>query len=165
MALRSRCWVWCDGPMFICGEVRLDVGSNAAQARLANLAHRWPLRRASDDAYHYLGSGLVRVCPLAAAPGRSKLVSAVQFTEMTVREDSAAGAMRREATGPGGELFAALNAGIKLTRTGDEATVPAVSGVYRPPFPRWQIPISCRVSRPGPGLKNCDHNRHGVSNP
>lgn len=133
MALRSRCWVWCDGPMFIGAEVRLDVGYNAAQARLANLARDGLLRHASDDAYHELGSGLVRVGPLGATPGMSKLV-AVQFTEMTVHEDSASGAMRWEATGPGGTLFPALDADITLTRAGDDVTVLAVSGVYRPPL-------------------------------
>lgn len=57
--------------MFIRAEVRIDAGSNAAQARLANLAHRGLPRHASDDAYHDLGSGLVRVGPLGAAPGMS----------------------------------------------------------------------------------------------
>jgi hypothetical protein len=133
MAPRSRGSAWCDGLMFIGAEVRLDVGYNAAQARLANLAYDGLLRHASDDAYRELGSGLVRVGPLGAAPGMSKLV-AVQFTEMTVHEDSAAGAMRWEATGPGGALFPALDADIKLTRAGDDVTALAVSGVYRPPL-------------------------------
>jgi hypothetical protein len=131
--LRSGCRVWCGGPVFIGAEVRLDVGFNAAQARLANLARDGLLRRASDDAYRELGSGLARVGPLGAAPGISKLI-VVRFSDLSVHEDFAVGAMRWEAPGPGGALFPALDADIKLTRAGDESTVLAVSGVYRPPL-------------------------------
>jgi hypothetical protein len=133
MALRSRCRVWCDAFMFIGAEVRLGLGFNAAEARLANLARGGLLRRASDDAYRDLGSGLAQVGPLGAAPGMSKLV-AVRFSDIAVHEDFAVGALRWEATGPGGALFPALDADIKLTRAGDDATVLAVSGVYRPPL-------------------------------
>lgn len=131
-ALWSRPWLWRDGPMFIGTEVRLRLGFNAAQARLANLARGGLVRRASDDAYHELGSGLVRVGPLGAAPGMSKLV-AVRFSDVAVREDVATVAMRWEATGAGGALFPALDADITLTQAGD-ATILAVRGVYRPPF-------------------------------
>ncbi len=114
--------------MFIGAEVRLDVGFNAAQARLANLARGRLLRRACDDAYHDLGVG-----PLGAAPGLSRLV-AVRFTDMAVHEDFAIVAIRWEATGPGGALFPALDADLKLTPAGDQATMLAVSGAYRPPL-------------------------------
>jgi hypothetical protein len=36
--------------------------------------------------------------------------------------------------GPGGALFPALDADIKLTRAGQDVTVLAVSGTYRPPL-------------------------------
>ena len=133
MALWSRPWPWCDGQVFIGAEVRLGLGFNAAQARLANLASGGLLRRASDEAYRDLGSGLARVGPLGAAPGMSKLV-VVQFSDMAVHEDFAAGAMRWEVTGPGGALFPALDADIKLTQAGEDATVLAVCGAYRPPL-------------------------------
>ena len=133
MALRSRRGVWCDGPVFIGAEIQLGLGFNAAQARLANLARGGLLRHASDDAYRDLGSDLARVGPLGSAPGMSKLV-VVRFSDMAVHEDFAVGAMRWEAAGPGGALFPALDADIKLTRVGDDATVLAVSGVYRPPL-------------------------------
>jgi hypothetical protein len=133
MALRLRRRVWCDGSMFIGAEVRLGLGFNAAQARLANLARGGLLRHASGDAYRDLGSGLARIGPLGAAPGMSKLV-VVRFTDMAVRENSAAGAMRWEATGPGGALFPALDADITLTQVGHDATILAVRGVYRPPL-------------------------------
>jgi hypothetical protein len=121
MALRLRRRVWCDGSMFIGAEVRLGLGFNAAQARLANLARGGLVRHASDDAYRDLGSGLARIGPLGAAPGMSKLV-VVRFTDMAVRENPAAGAMRWEATGPGGALFPALDADITLTQVGHDAT-------------------------------------------
>jgi hypothetical protein len=119
--------------MFLGDQVLLSVGFGAAQARLANLARGGLLHRASDAAYGDLGSGLARVGPLSAASGMSKLV-AVRFSDMAVHEDFAVAAMRWEATGPGGALFPALDADIKLTRAGDDATVLAVCGVYRPPL-------------------------------
>ena len=119
--------------MFIDAEVQLDVGFNAAQARLANLTRGGLLRRACDDAYQDLGARLARVGPLGSAPGLSRLV-AVRFTDMAVHEDFAIVAIRWEATGPGGALFPALDADLKLTPAGDRATMLAVSGAYRPPL-------------------------------
>jgi len=119
--------------VFIGAEVRLGVGFNAAQARMANLTRGGLLRRACDDAYHDLGAGLARVGPLGAAPGLSRLVT-VRFTDMAVHEDFAIVAIRWEATGPGGALFPALDADLRLTPAGDRATVLAVWGVYRPPL-------------------------------
>lgn len=119
--------------MFIGAETRLALGFDAAQVRLADLARGGLLRRACDQAYRDLGSGLARVGPLGAAPGMSKLVL-VRFSDMTVRENFVTGAMRWEAAGPGGALFPALDADITLTRAGEAATILAVWGVYRPPF-------------------------------
>lgn len=119
--------------MFIGAEVRLDVGFTAAQARLANLARGGLLRRACDDAYHDLGAGLAQVGPLGGAPGLSRLV-AVRFTDMAVHEDFALVAIRWEVTGPGGALFPALDADLRLTPAGDQATMLAVSAAYRPPL-------------------------------
>jgi hypothetical protein len=133
MALWSRPGFWCDGPMFIGAEVRLGLRFTAAQARLVNLARGGLLHHASGDAYRELESGLARVGPLGAMPGMSKLVM-VRFADMTVREDFAVGPMRWEATGPGGGLFPALDADIALTKAGNDATILAVWGVYRPPF-------------------------------
>jgi hypothetical protein len=118
--------------MFIGAEVRLGLGFGAA---LARLARGGLLRGVSDDACSELGSGLARVGPLGAAPGMSKLVAA-QFSDIAVHEDFAVGTMQWEATGPGEALFPALDADIKLSRAGDEATVLAVSGIYRPPRDR-----------------------------
>ena len=119
--------------VFIGTEIRLDVGFSAARARLAGLARRGLLRRASDDAYRDLESGLARVGPLETVPALSRLV-AVRFSDMTIHEDFASVAIRWEATGPGGALFPALDADITLSPAGDDATKLTVAGVYRPPL-------------------------------
>jgi hypothetical protein len=118
--------------MFIGAEIPLEVGFNAAQARLANLAHRGLLRRASENA-HSWGADQAQVGPPGALLGMSKLVK-VQFRQLVTREDSAVWALRWEANGATGALFPVLDADITLTRTGEEATVLAVSGTYRPPL-------------------------------
>ena len=132
MALWSKPATWCHRSVFIGAEARLDLSFNAALARLAHLTRGGLLRRASDEAYGDLASGLARVGPLGEVPGMSKLV-AVRFGDMTVHEDFAVVALRWEATGPGGALFPALDADVTLARAGEEATVLAISGVYRPP--------------------------------
>ena len=117
--------------MFIGAEIPLEVGFNAAQARLANLAHRGLLCRASENA-HSWGADQAQVGPPGAL-GTSKLVK-VQFRHLVTHEDSAVWALRWEADGTTGTLFPVLDADITLTRTGEEATVLAVSGTYRPPL-------------------------------
>ena len=129
--------------VFIGTEIRLDVGFGTAQARLAGLARRGLLRRASDDAYRDLESGLARVGPLDAVPGLSRLVT-VRFSDMTIHEDWASVAIRWEATGPGGALFPALDADITLSPAGDDATMITVAGVYR-------APLGVAGRGPGPG--------------
>ena len=119
------------GAMFVGAEIRLEVSFNAAQARLANLAHGGLLHHASQNA-HSWGTDQAQVGPLrAAGPGR--LVK-VQFRRLATHEDSAVWALRWEATGKTGALFPVLDADITLTRAGEEATVLAVSGAYRPPL-------------------------------
>jgi hypothetical protein len=70
--------LWLIHRVFTGTGMRLDVGFNAAQARLANLARGGLRRRASDDAYGEWGTGLARISTLGAAPGVSRLV-AVRF--------------------------------------------------------------------------------------
>ena len=132
MALWLGRWLWCYGFMFIGAEVRLSLSFSAAQTSLVNLARGGLLDRASGDAYRDLESGLARVGPPGAVPGRSELV--VRFADLTVRDGFAVGAMRWEATGPAGGLFPALDADITLTKAGNDATILAVWGVYRPQF-------------------------------
>ncbi len=114
--------------MFVGSEIRLDVGFSAAQARLANLAHRGLLGRASENAQKW-GADQAQV----GALGMSRLVK-VQFRHLVTQEDSAVWALRWEVTGKAGALFPILDADIVLTRAGEHATVLTVSGAYRPPL-------------------------------
>ena len=117
--------------MFIGAEIRMHVGFSAAQARLANLAHDGLLRRVSENAHRW-GADQAQV-GLRGVPGASKLVQ-VQIRHLVTHQDSAAWALRWEASGTTGGLFPVLDADITLTRAGEQATVLAVSGAYRPPL-------------------------------
>jgi hypothetical protein len=119
--------------MFVGGEVLLDVSFQAAQARLANLTHGGSLVSASREAYGEGLTGVIRVGPLGAAPGLSRLVK-VCFRELVTRDDSAVLTLRWEAIGPGGGLFPALDADITLTPAGAQATLLTLAGAYRPPL-------------------------------
>ena len=61
------------GGMFVADEMLLDLGFGAAAARLAEVARGGLLTRVSQGAYRDSVSALVRVGPLGAAPGVSKL--------------------------------------------------------------------------------------------
>jgi hypothetical protein len=119
--------------MFISAEKRLNVGFHVAQARLGYLARGGLLHCASHDAYGQWETGLTRLSPLNAAPAISKLV-AVRFRDMVTHEDSVLWTMRWEAIDPAGTLIPALDADIRLTSAGEQATMLAVSGAYRPPL-------------------------------
>ena len=119
--------------MFVAAEVPLDVSFPAAADRLANLALDGLLTRASEGAYGDGLTGLVRVGPLGAVPGMSKLVK-VHFLEVVTRGESAVLALRWEATGPDGRLFPALDADIWLTPAGEHSARLSLAGVYRPPL-------------------------------
>jgi hypothetical protein len=121
--------LWLSALVFIGAEVRLDVGFDAAQARLANLADAGLLGRASNHAYRELAAELARNGP----SGVSGLVK-VKVTNLRVHEDFAVGAMRWETSGPGGALVPALDADVTLTVAGHDVTMLAVSGTYRPPL-------------------------------
>ena len=113
--------------VFLGAVLGLVVGFIGGLARLSFLARGGLLQRASHHAYDELGTGLARVGPLGAAPGMSRLV-AVRFSDMAIHEDFAIEAMRWEAIGPGGALFPALDADIKLTPAGEDAIMLMVAG-------------------------------------
>src|SRR5271165_2109445 len=119
--------------MFVAAEVLLDLSFPAAEARLADLARGGLLTPVPEGAYGDGLTGLVRVGPLGAAAGMSKLVE-VHFLEVVTRGESAVLALRWEATGPGGRLFPALDADIWLTPAGEHSARLSLAGVYRPPF-------------------------------
>ncbi len=117
--------------MFVAAEALLDLSFPAAAAGLANLARGGSLTRASEGAYGDGLTGLARVGPLGTAPGISRLVK-VHVREVVSRGESAVLALRWEATGPGGGLFPALDADIRLTPAGEHSTRLSLTGVYRP---------------------------------
>jgi hypothetical protein len=119
--------------MFVGDEVMLGLSFRSAQARLANLARGGLLTSASQGAYGDGLAGLIRVGPVGAVPGASKLVD-VRFRDLVTHDDTALLTMRWEATGPGGALFPALDADITLTPAGDQATRLTLAGAYRPPL-------------------------------
>lgn len=119
--------------MFVGDEVPLDVSFTAAQTRLVNLIRGGLLGGASQEAYSDGITGLARVGPMGSVPGLSRLVQ-VHFRELKASDDSARLALRWEATGPGGELFPALDADITLTPAGNHSTTLTLTGAYRPPL-------------------------------
>lgn len=121
------------GGVFVGDEVRLDVSFVAARARLANLTRGGALLSVSEDAYGEGITGLARVGPLGSAPGISRLVE-VQVQDLPEAADSARLALRWAATGPGGRLFPALDADLTLRSAGEQVTVLALVGAYRPPL-------------------------------
>ena len=117
MALRSRCWVWCDGPMFICAEVRLD----------ADIKHT----RTRDNVT------VLAVCGVYRPPLRGR---APRADRAVIRRVSPA-AIRTFTH----RICAAVT---------DPASSPEMAGTdLLPGFAPWPEP------------EDCDHNRHGVSNP
>jgi len=119
--------------VFVGDEMSLDVGFAAAQARLASLIHGGLLDRVSAQAYDDGITGLARVGPLGPAPGLSRLVQ-VHVQDLKVSGESARTALRWDVTGPGGELFPALDADITLTPAGKTSTMLTLTGAYRPPL-------------------------------
>ena len=98
-----------------------------------NLAHGGSLASASRGAYGAGVAGLIRVGPLGAGPGLSKLAE-VRFLDVVIRDGSAVLTLRWEATGPGGVLFPVLDADLTLTPAGKQGCRLAVDGAYRPPL-------------------------------
>jgi hypothetical protein len=119
--------------MFIGAEVRLDLGFDAVQAKLAYLVRGGLLPRASGGAYDEWQACLAQIGPWVTELGMCPLVQ-VLVRDMVTHADCATWAMRWEVTGPGGSLFPALDADIKLAPAGTDAAMLAVCGAYRPPL-------------------------------
>lgn len=116
--------------MFVSEEVSLDVGFPAARAGLLDLTHGGWLSAASDGAY---ADGLIRVGPFGDSSGPSKLVR-VLLLEPVEHDESVMLTLRWEATGVMGRLFPVLDANISLTPAGEDASLLALTGAYRPPL-------------------------------
>ncbi len=119
--------------MFIGTQIRLEVSLNTAEAKLKNMAHDGLLGRASGGAYDEWQAGLARAGQRGTMLGMSRLAR-VGIRDMVTHGDSAIWALRWEVTDRRGALVPALDAEIKLTPAGEDATVLAVSGICRPPL-------------------------------
>ena len=119
--------------MFIGAESRLTASFGHAQARLAQLIRGGLLGRASGDVYDEWRTALARDEPWGTALTMSRLAR-VHVCNTTAREDLAIWPLRWEVTRPPGELVPILDADIKLTPAGAEASLLAVLAVCRPPL-------------------------------
>ena len=119
--------------MFISTEIRLDIAFGAARDKLAGLARDGLLGRVSGDAYDQWQAGLVHAGPRRTMLGMYR-IARVRVTGMMTHGNSALWAIRWEVAGRGGTLVPVLDADIKLTPAGPDATVLAMSAVCRPPL-------------------------------
>jgi len=119
--------------MFVSDARVLPVSFDDAAARLAGLAHGGWLRGLSENVYQGGVEYLLRVGPLGAVPGTSRLVR-VRFAEPVLRPAMMTVGLRWEATGVTGGLFPALDADIRLIDEDDDGVRVTLTGSYRPPF-------------------------------
>jgi hypothetical protein len=115
--------------MFVGDEMQLEISFAVARDRLRQLAEAGALLGSSEDAYDHATTGLQRV----GVPGLSKLVR-VQVRELAWTDRSVGLAIRWEASGPGGSLFPVLDADITMAPFGEQVTLLALAGAYRPPL-------------------------------
>jgi hypothetical protein len=119
--------------MFAGHEVTIEAPFEMAATRLVNLLHRGALSGICEGAYEGGLAAVLRVGPFGGTWGLSKLVR-VCFAEPVRRGATITVPLRWEATGAAGELFPVLDADLILTRHGDDRTLLALTGSYRPPF-------------------------------
>jgi hypothetical protein len=121
--------------VFATHEVRIHAPIDAVSARLAHLLNWGALHGLSTAAYEGGLDTLLRVGPLGATWGLSRLVR-VRTLEPVRRGERTTIAMRWEATGVTGELFPALDAQLTLKPDGDQRSRLELVGSYRPPLGR-----------------------------
>lgn len=117
------------GEMFIGDHVQLKIGFAAARARLRNLASCGVLLGASEHAY---AETIIGLAEAGSVPGASQLAG-VRPGEITETCGTARLPVHWEATTGDGNLFPALDADLTLTPAGEQITVFALTGVFRPP--------------------------------
>jgi len=124
--------------MFIGAETQLTASFGHAQAGLAQLIRGGLLGRASGDAYDEWRTALARDGPWGTASWGTALtmsrLARVHVCNTTAREDLAIWPLRWEVTRPPGALVPVLDADIRLTPAGAEASLLAVLAVCRPPL-------------------------------
>ena len=117
------------GEMFIGDHVQLNIGFAAARTRLGNLASCGVLLGASEHAY---GETITGLAEAGSAPGASQLAG-VRPGDITETRGTVQLPVHWEATAGDGSLFPALDADLTLTAAGDQTTVFALAGIFRPP--------------------------------
>jgi hypothetical protein len=117
------------GEIFIGDHVQLNVGFAGARTRLGNLASGGVLPGASEHAY---GETITGLAEAGSLPGASQLAG-VRPGDLSDTRGTAQLPVHWEATTGDGTLFPALDADLTLTPAGDQATVFALTGVFRPP--------------------------------
>ena len=118
--------------MFVSDERVLPVSFDDASSRLAGLIRGDRLLGLSESVYQDGMGYLLRVGPLGAVAGASRLVR-VRFAEPVPRPGMMTVGLRWEATGMTGGLFPALDADIRLSDEDDGVRV-TLTGSYRPPL-------------------------------
>jgi len=119
--------------MFVRDEVVVDAALEAARERLAKL-DGWFLT-AANDAYREGIAALIRVGPLRAAPGISRLAE-IRFRSLAAQDHRVGLALRWEVRGAGGSLFPVLDADLVITAAAaaPDKTLLTLAGTYRPPL-------------------------------
>jgi hypothetical protein len=116
--------------MFIGDHVLLNVGFAAARARLGNLAGGGLLLGASEHAYAETITGLADATGSVTAASQ---LAGVRPGDLTDTPRTAQLPVHWEVTTGDGALFPALDADLTLTPAGDQTTIFALTGVFRPP--------------------------------
>ncbi len=119
--------------MFVSEKRELAAGFAAAAARLGGLTRGSSLLGLSQSVYAGGVQYLLRVGPLGAVPGASRLVR-IRFAEPLHRFGMVTVGLRWEASGVTGGLFPALDADIRLCANEDETATVELTGSYRPPL-------------------------------
>jgi hypothetical protein len=119
--------------VFVSDERSLTVSFGAAADRLGRLGRGGWLRGLSEAVYEGGVEYLLRVGPLGAVPGASKLVR-VRLADPVYRDGMVSVGLRWEAAGAGGGLFPALDADIRLSDDDEQGARVTLTGSYRPPL-------------------------------
>jgi hypothetical protein len=119
--------------MFARRDLQLELGFEAARARIVNLIRDGALAGVSHTAYDAGIAALIRVGPVGGVQG--KLVR-VSFLDPVDRDGLFQVGLRWEATGIASDLFPVLDGDVTLAAEGPGTSRLALAGVYRPPLGR-----------------------------
>jgi hypothetical protein len=119
--------------MFATYAVTIDASYHEVSGRLTHLLNWGVMHGVSEVAYEGGLETSLRVGPVGAVRGLSKLVR-VRTLDPVRLHDRTLIALRWEATGVTGELFPVLDAELVLTSVGEDRSRLELTGSYRPPL-------------------------------